>query len=204
MRAVSTISGTMLPLDRADVDTDQVIPQQFLKRIERTGYGDFLFWNWAHPDGGEPDPSFVLNRPEYGLAKVLITGRNFGCGSSREHAAWALRDWGFEAVVATSFADIFRANCAKNGLLTVELTEPEVEALLERAADPAARITIDLDAQTVTAEGLAAAFDIDPSTKYRLMHGLDDIDLTLHHEDAIARYEARRPRWRPKLEPGAA
>lgn len=195
MRPVGVITGTMAPLPRANVDTDQIMPKQYLKRVERTGYGEYVFASWR-----EENPGFVLNRPEYREAKVLVTGPNFGSGSSREHAPWGLQDWGFEAVVAPSFADIFRSNCTKIGLLPVTLSEGEVGRLTELAeADPAARVRIDLAAQTVTCAGLEARFEIDPFTKHRLLNGLDDIGLTLEHEGAIAAYEAARPSYLPLL-----
>ncbi len=200
MEPVRTIEGTMAPLPRADVDTDQIIPKQFLKRIERTGFGPFLFYDWAQDAEGEPDPAFVLNRPEYRQAVVLVTGPNFGSGSSREHAPWALADWGFRAVIAPSFADIFRTNCHKNGLLPVVLEPGEVERLVELATDdPATQVTIDLEAQTVTAPGFSASFPIDPAVKHRLLNGLDDIALTLAKAGAIDTYEAGRPGFKPSL-----
>ncbi len=152
MKPVRMVRGPMLPLDRADVDTDQIIPQQFLKRIERDGYGEFLFYNWAHRDDGSPIEDFITNRPERSEAKILVAGRNFGCGSSREHAPWAIQDWGFDAVIAPSTADIFRNNSANIGLLIVELPEPEVRRLMDMAQDPTASVTIDLEQQTVVGE----------------------------------------------------
>jgi 3-isopropylmalate/(R)-2-methylmalate dehydratase small subunit len=200
MRAVTTISGTMAPLARGSVDTDQIIPKQFLKRIERTGYGPFLFYDWARQGDGEPDPEFPLNKPEHAAASVLVTGPSFGIGSSREHAVWAIQDHGFEAVVAASFGDIFRNNSYNNGLLAVELTTPEVDHLLATAAaTPQATITIDLEAQTVVAPGLEARFAIAASVKQRLLDGLDDIALTLQRDAAIATYEERRPGWMPTV-----
>lgn len=198
MRAVTTISGTMAPLARGSVDTDQIIPKQFLKRIERTGYGPFLFYDWARRSDGEPDPEFPLNKPEHATASVLVTGPSFGIGSSREHAVWAIQDRGFEAVVAASFGDIFRNNSYNNGLLAVELTTPEVDHLLATAAaTPEATITIDLETQTVVAPGLEARFAIAASVKQRLLNGLDDIALTLQHDAAIAFFEEHRPGWMP-------
>jgi 3-isopropylmalate/(R)-2-methylmalate dehydratase small subunit len=177
------------------VDTDQIMPKQFLKRIERTGYGEFLFWEWR-----KADPDFVTNRPEYGEASILVTGPNFGSGSSREHAPWGLADWGFQAIVAPSFADIFRNNCTKIGLLPVELSEKEIAWLIELAeTDPAARVTIDLAAQTVSAPGFEARFEIDTYTKWRLQNGLDDIGLTLRHTNQIETFELARPTYRPAL-----
>ncbi len=176
------------------------MPKQFLKRVERTGYGEFLFWDWRHPGMGEEDPDFVLNRPEYRNARILVAGPNFGSGSSREHAPWGLQDWGFEAIIAPSFADIFATNCTKIGLLPVVLAPGEVDRLVELAThDPAAEISIDLEAQIVTGDGFTASFAIDPFTKHRLVNGLDDIGLTLQHEDAIADFERRRPGILPSL-----
>ncbi len=190
MRAFTTHTGRGVPLDRADVDTDQIIPAEYLRRIERTGFGPFLFDSWRK------DPAFVLNRPEYEGATILVTGPNFGSGSSREHAVWALEDHGFRAILAPSFADIFRNNCTKVGLLPVALPDPVVRTLLDAVtADPATRITVDLRARLVTAQGVEHAFEIDDFTRRRLLEGLDDIGLTLRHEDEIAAYErARRSR----------
>ncbi len=200
LEPVATITGTMAPLPRANVDTDQIIPKQFLKRIERSGFGPFLFYDWARNAEGELDPDFVLNRPGYREATVLVTGPNFGSGSSREHAPWSLQDWGFRAIVAPSFADIFRTNCHKIGLLPVALSEAEVDRLVALATDDAAtEVTIDLAAQTVTAPGLEATFEIDPFVKHCLLNGLDEISLTLQHGDAIASYEAARPAHKPAL-----
>ncbi len=197
MKPVRVVRGPMLPLDRADVDTDQIIPQQFLKRIERDGYGEFLFYNWAHHDDGSPIEDFITNRPERSQAKILVAGRNFGCGSSREHAPWAIQDWGFDAVIAPSTADIFRNNSANIGLLIVELPEPEVRRLMDMAQDPAASVTIDLEQQTVIGEGLEARFDFDPSAKERLLQGLDWIGMTLTLEESITQHELNRPAWLP-------
>jgi len=195
MKPINVIEGTLAPLPRANVDTDQIMPKQFLKRIERTGYGEFLFWEWR-----KADPDFVTNRPEYGEASILVTGPNFGSGSSREHAPWGLADWGFQAIVAPSFADIFRNNCTKIGLLPVELSEKEIAWLTELAeTDPAARVTIDLAAQTVSAPGFEARFEIDTYTKWRLQNGLDDIGLTLQHTNQIETFELARPSYRPAL-----
>jgi 3-isopropylmalate/(R)-2-methylmalate dehydratase small subunit len=195
MTPVSVITRTLAPLPRANVDTDQIMPKQFLKRVERTGYGEFLFYDWRRDE-----PDFVLERPEYRRAGILVTGPNFGSGSSREHAPWGLQDWGFEAVVAPSFADIFFNNCTKIGLLPVELSPKEVQWLIELAeADPAAEVTIDLEAQTVTAPGFEARFELDPFTKHRLLNGLDDIGLTLRHDQEIAAFESTRPGHLPAL-----
>jgi 3-isopropylmalate/(R)-2-methylmalate dehydratase small subunit len=197
MEPVRTISGRAAPLARANVDTDQIIPKQFLKRVERSGFGEFLFYDWARDAEGEMDPDFVLNRPEYGDAVVLVTGPNFGSGSSREHAPWSLEDWGFRAIVAPSFADIFSTNCTKIGLLPVVLLADEVERLTAIAMDPRNEVTIDLASQTVTADGFHAVFEIDPFVKHCLLEGLDDIALTLVHGDDIDTFERDRPRYKP-------
>ncbi len=200
MRAVSVIDGRMMPLPRANVDTDQIMPKQFLKRVERTGYGEFLFWDWKRTSVGDLDPDFPLNKPEYRHAKVLVAGPNFGSGSSREHAPWGLQDWGFEAVVAPSLADIFRTNCTKIGLLPIQLPPSEVNTLMTVAQErPDSRITIDLEAQTVEAPGLTAIFDIDPFTKWRMLHGYDDIGLTLRHVGDIDAFESSRSLHLPSL-----
>ena len=197
MEPVSTIVGTAAPLPRANVDTDQIIPKQFLKRVERSGFGEFLFFDWARDAEGELDPSFVLNRPEYGDAVVLVTGPNFGSGSSREHAPWSLEDWGFRAVIAPSFADIFATNCTKIGLLPIVLADDEVSRLTTIAGTTPNSVSIDLEAQTVTADGFSAHFDIDPFIKHCLLNGLDDIARTLEHTDAIDGFERRRPAYSP-------
>ena len=190
MRPFTTHTGRAVPLDRADVDTDQIIPAEYLKRIERTGFGPFQFDEWRK------DPSFVLNDPRYADASILITGANFGSGSSREHAPWALEDHGFRAIVAPSFADIFKNNCAKIGLLTVELRDESVRALMDAVLDePSTRIVVDLQEQTVRAPGIDEVFDIEPFTRWRLLEGLDDIGLTLRHADEIDAFEATRPAW---------
>jgi len=197
MDAFHMHEGRMAPLDRANVDTDQIIPKQFLKRIERSGFGPFLFHDWRRND-----PDFVLNRPEYRGASVLLAGPNFGCGSSREHAPWSLEDAGFRAVIAPSFADIFRANCLKIGLLPVQLPEPSVRRLMDLATeDPATTVMVDLEAQTVTAAGFAERFDVDPFSRDRLLDGVDDVGLTLRHEADIAAFEARRDPWLPRVTP---
>ena len=192
MEPITRIEGTAVPLDRADVDTDQIIPAQYLKRIERTGFGPFLFDEWRK------DPSFVLNDPRYAGASILLAGPNFGCGSSREHAPWAIEDAGFRAVIAPSFADIFRNNCLKIGLLPVALPAETVRGLMDAVQDdPATRIAVDLEARTVQASGLEHAFEIDDFTRWRLLEGLDDIGLTLRHTDAIDAFEAGRQAWLP-------
>ncbi len=200
MRAISLIQGTMLPLRRANVDTDQIMPKQFLKRVERTGYGQYLFWDWKRTPGGEPDPDFPFNQPRYQNAKVLVVGPNFGSGSSREHAPWGLQDWGLEAIIAPSLADIFRTNCTKIGLLPIQLSSSEVETLTDLAqTHPDSRITIDLRAQTVQAPGLFTRFEIDPFTKWRMLNGYDDIGLTLRHTAEITLFESTRPPHLPSL-----
>jgi len=188
-------TGLVAPLDRANVDTDQIIPKQFLKRIERTGFGEFLFHDWRHTDSGERVPSFVLNQPRYAGASILVAGKNFGCGSSREHAVWALADYGFRVVIAPSFADIFANNCAKNGVLTVLLPEDKVGELLRRAqATEEYRLTVDLEQCKVhDAQGFSASFTLDDFTRHCLLEGLDDIGLTLQNEGEISAYEARHP-----------
>jgi 3-isopropylmalate/(R)-2-methylmalate dehydratase small subunit len=191
MKPVRVVTGRVAVLDRPDVDTDQIIPKQFLKRIERTGYGEFLFFDWRFDDNGGERPGFELNRPEFRGARVLLAGRNFGCGSSREHAAWALADYGFEAVVAPSFGDIFRTNAGKNGLLAVVLPEAEVERLMESVdLDAGSELTVDLERRVVIGpDGREVPFAFDEATRHRLLNGLDEIALTLRHEDAIAAYE---------------
>ena len=184
----------MAPLDRADVDTDQIVPKQFLKRIERTGYGPFLFYDWRKTG------DFVLDRPEYQGASVLVTGANFGCGSSREHAPWAIRDAGYRAIVAPSFADIFRANCYKTGLLAVTLPQSQVRHLIDLASeDPAAEVIVDLEARQVRGDGFAYRFDIEAFARECLLGGLDEIALVERHQTAIAAYEARREAWLPAV-----
>ncbi|MFZ0492035.1 MAG: 3-isopropylmalate dehydratase small subunit [Acidimicrobiia bacterium] len=200
MEPIDTIVGTMLPLPRANIDTDQIMPKEYLKRVERTGYGQFLFHDWRRTPNGELDPEFILNRPEYRNARILVTGPNFGSGSSREHAPWGLMDWGFQAIVAPSFADIFANNCAKIGLLLVTLSDGETRQLTRIAeATAAVEATIDLAHQTVTARSFKARFEIDPFLKHRLQNGLDDIDMTLHNEADIDTFEAGRPEFMPHL-----
>ncbi len=185
-------TGLVAPLDRANVDTDQIIPKQFLKRIEKTGFGEFLFYDWRRTSSGGPDASFVLNQPQYQGASVLVAAKNFGCGSSREHAVWALADFGFRAVIAPSFADIFGNNSAKNGLLTVVLAEGQVNELLRRAQTTGYQLTIDLEkCQVSDQQGFSASFQIDEFVRHCLLNGVDDIGLTLQHEPDIAAYESR-------------
>jgi 3-isopropylmalate/(R)-2-methylmalate dehydratase small subunit len=190
-------TGLVAPLDRANVDTDQIIPKQFLKRVERTGFGRFLFYDWRYGVAGEPEPSFVLNESRYAGASVLVAGRNFGCGSSREHAPWALLDYGFRAVIAPSFADIFANNCMKNGIVTVVLPDDEVAELLRRACEGEGYgLTVDLERREVRdGEGFSARFEIDDFRRRCLLEGLDEIGLTLLREDEIDAFEARCPRW---------
>jgi len=185
------LQGATAPLDRANVDTDQIIPKQFLKRIERTGFGEFLFFDWMK------DPAFPLRRPDFASAPILATGRNFGCGSSREHAAWALQEFGFQAIVAESFGDIFQTNCSKNGLLTVALPAADVRELLDSAP---AEATVDLETQTVKLpSGRNVSFDVDPGVRERLLNGWDDIALTERRGAEIDRYEAERERAGPDV-----
>ncbi|MEX2246837.1 MAG: 3-isopropylmalate dehydratase small subunit [Dehalococcoidia bacterium] len=186
------VRGRVLPLNRTDVDTDQILPAQYLKRIERTGFGQYAFDEWRK------DPDFVLNDHRYDGAKILAAGRNFGCGSSREHAPWALQDLGLRAIIAPSFADIFRNNCAKIGLLTVVLPQKDVDRIIAASEDaPGFSVEVDLETQTVTAGGSTYHFDIDAFAKHSLLNGLDEIGLTLREEDAIAAFEATRPAYLP-------
>ncbi len=189
-------TGRVTPLDRVDVDTDQIIPKQFLKRIERTGYGEFLFYDWRLGKDRSPDPEFALNRPEYEGATVLVAGRNFGCGSSREHAPWALLDYGFRAVISSSFADIFMSNCYQNGFLPVELDNTDVAHIMTAAlAGDGYEVTVDLEAQEVRdGSGWTASFSIDAFRRHCLMNGLDDIGLTLTLESEIRAFEEARER----------
>jgi 3-isopropylmalate/(R)-2-methylmalate dehydratase small subunit len=191
MEPFRTFTSLAAPLDRTNVDTDQIIPKQFLKRIERTGYGDFLFFDWRQTPEGVPVPEFVLNDARYKGAKILIAGKNFGCGSSREHAAWALSDFGFRCVIAPTFADIFFSNAGKNGIVLVRLSEEQVEELLKKAeTKPGYQLTVSLEEQTVTdAEGFKASFEIDAFRKFCLIEGLDDIGLTLRHAAELDAFE---------------
>ena len=195
MKPFRTHTGRVAPLDRVNVDTDQIIPKQFLKRIERTGFGEFLFHDWRHTSDGKPNSSFVLNQPRYKDASVLVVGKNFGCGSSREHAVWAISDYGFRAVIGSSFADIYANNSTKNGLLNVQLREEEADELLRRAqAHESYQITVDLEQCKVYDDhGFAATFVIDDFVRRCLLDGLDDIGLTLKHESDIAKFESKHP-----------
>jgi 3-isopropylmalate/(R)-2-methylmalate dehydratase small subunit len=188
-------TGVVAAMDRVNVDTDQIIPKQFLKRIERTGFGEFLFYDWRYLEDGSPNPDFELNKPEVQGATILVANKNFGCGSSREHAPWALQQYGFKVVISSSFADIFYNNCFKNGLLAVALPQEKVDELLRRAADnPGMKLTVDLAQQTIHDDAdFEANFKVDPFRRECLLNGLDDIGLTLQYEDDIAAFERRSP-----------
>ena len=198
MKSFRQHTGLVAPLDRANVDTDQIIPKQFLKRIERTGFGQFLFYDWRYNSEGALDPSFVLNEPRYEGASILVADKNFGCGSSREHAPWALGEYGFRAIIAPSFADIFANNCFKNGMLPIALNDDAVRGIMRRAQQQHDyRLTIDLERRTIEDEDrLSISFAVDEFQRYCLLEGLDDIGLTLRHEKSIQDYEARTAnRW---------
>jgi 3-isopropylmalate/(R)-2-methylmalate dehydratase small subunit len=193
MQSFTVHTGIVAVLDRDSVDTDQIIPKQFLKRTERTGYGDCLFFDWRFDREGKPNPAFPLNAPKYAGASILLAGKNFGCGSSREHAVWALRDYGFRAVIAPSFADIFANNCVKNGLLTVALPPAEIAALKAREACGRLDLTVDLRKCEVSAsDGFRARFELEPFRRTCLLEGMDEIGMTLKHEAEIAAYEKLR------------
>ena len=199
MQPFTRHSGVVAPLDRVNVDTDQIIPKVFLKSISRTGYGKSCFNDWRYRDDGSLNPDFELNRPEYQGASVLLARANFGCGSSREHAPWALGEYGFRAVIAPSFGDIFRQNCMQNGIVPVVLPEDQIEQLFQRdREEPGSTVSVDLESQTVSAEGLSFRFDFDPFRKYCLLNGLDDIGMTLEHEAEISAFEARRSDLLPR------
>jgi len=197
MEPINILTSKAVPLPLPNIDTDQIIPKQFLKRIERTGYGEFLFFDWRYdletPDHVEERKDFVLNKPEYKGAQILIAEKNFGCGSSREHAAWAINQYGFRAVIAPTFADIFFSNAGKNGIILVRLSEEDVQTLMKRSTEnPDHQITINLEQQTVTDEqGFHATFEIDPFRKYCLLNGLDDIGLTLRHVESLDKFEQK-------------
>ena len=196
MRAFTTHTGTALPLRRSNVDTDQIIPAVYLKRVTRTGFEDALFAAWRQ------DPEFVLNRPEYAAASILVAGPDFGTGSSREHAVWALNDYGFRVVISSRFADIFRGNSLKQGLLTAQAEQSAVERLWELVEnDPAMEVTVDLQDKQIRAGDSLTSFDVDDYGRWRLLEGLDDIDLTLRHEAEIAAFEQNRPSWKPQTLP---
>ncbi|WP_371499363.1 3-isopropylmalate dehydratase small subunit [Kitasatospora sp. NBC_00374] len=198
MEKFTTHTGRAVPLRRSNVDTDQIIPAHWLKKVTRTGFEDGLFEAWRK------DENFVLNRPERAGASVLVAGPEFGTGSSREHAVWALQNYGFQAVISSRFADIFRGNSLKNGLLTVVLPQETVERLWALTeADPTAEITVDLEARQVRAEGVTASFELDDNVRWRLLNGLDDISITLQNEDAIAAFETTRPTFKPRTLPAA-
>ncbi len=198
MEPLKTITGTAVPIDRSDIDTDQIIPAVWLKRVERTGFGAGLFSSWR-----ENDPDFVLNRPEYQAASVIVAGPNFGVGSSREHAVWALMDYGFRAVISSRFGDIFRNNATKSGLIPVVVEQGFAEEIMSAIeVNPATQVIVDIESRTVSVPSLrlSAAFPMDDFTRYWLMEGLDDIGLTLRNDDAIGRFEARRPEWLPSVD----
>ncbi len=207
MKPFRTLTSLAAPLDAVNVDTDQIIPKQFLKRIERTGYGEFLFFDWRLNPDRTPNPEFSLNKPQYKGAETLVAGRNFGCGSSREHAAWALSDYGFRCVIAPSFADIFYSNAAKNGILLVILPDEKVELLLERAQQPGYQLTVSLETQTVEdAQGFHERFTIDEFRRGCLLEGLDDIGLAMRHTSALTAFEKQHDAafWtQPRRQPEA-
>ena len=214
MRAFRYINSRVVPLDRANVDTDAIIPKQFLKSIKRSGFGVYLFDEWRYLDRGEPDmdcthrplnPDFILNKPSAFRARILLTRENFGCGSSREHAPWALQDYGFRVIIAPSFADIFFNNCFKNGLLPIVLDSATIDRLFAEASGVGYQLQVDLAKQLITTKfGECIPFDIEPTRKHRLLNGLDDIGLTLQHADAIHAYEERRREEAPWLFSDAA
>lgn len=194
MQAFTQLNGLVAPVDRVNVDTDAIIPKQFLKRIERSGFGQFLFFEWRWDEQGNVIPEFNLNKPRYQGAQVLLSRANFGCGSSREHAPWAILDYGFRVIIAPSFADIFYNNCFKNGILPIRLSEEQVDDLFKRTeAKEGYTLNVDLENKVITdADGLSISFDLDEHRRQFLLQGLDDIGLTLKHEDAISAYEAKR------------
>ena len=198
MEKFTSLTAVAAPMDAANVDTDQLIPKQFLKRVEREGYGQYLFFDWRYLDDGSPNPEFILNQKPYDQAKILVARENFGCGSSREHAPWALQDYGLKAIIAPSFADIFKNNCQKIGLLTIELPAAQVDGFIKKIqANPGYTVTVDLPGQTVTGQdGESATFEVDPHYKRLLTEGLDFISVTLEHESAIEEYEQKhRAPW---------
>ena len=200
MEPIDILTGTVCPIDANDVDTDQIIPKQFLKRVERSGFGPFAFYEWRYEADGTPKPDFPMNRPEHQGASIMLSGRNFGSGSSREHAPWAIEDAGFRAIIAVSFADIFRNNCGNVGIVPVALPEQDVRTLFDAvAADPSTEVTVDLEAQRVTGGGVEATFDVDGHARHKLLNGLDDVGLSLQRQDQIAAHEQTRPAWRPRI-----
>lgn len=193
MKPINIVNSIYAPLDRKNVDTDQIISKEFLKRIERTGFGQFVFYHWRFDENGNPIEDFVLNKPEYKNAEILVAQDNFGCGSSREHAPWAILDYGFRVVIAPSFADIFHSNCFKNGILPIKLTESECDELLEKGLAEAQAIEVNLEQQMVTTGyGKTYSFEIDPYYKQMLLNGWDEISLTFQYEEQIAAYEKNR------------
>ena len=198
MEKFTSLTGLVAPLNRVNVGTDQIIPKQFLKRIERTWFGEFAFFDWRYLEDGVPNPEFILNDPRYADATILVAGRNFGSGSSREHAPWALNEMGFRAIIAPSFADIFRNNCMQNGMVPVVLDQITVDTIMGKALQRTGyEVTVDLISEVVTdSDGLRAEFEIDPFRRHSLMNGLDDIGITLEHDSAIDAYESsRQARW---------
>jgi 3-isopropylmalate/(R)-2-methylmalate dehydratase small subunit len=194
MKPISTVKGRLAPLPMADVDTDQIIPKQFLKSVERTGFGQYLFYDWRKRG------DFILDRPEHRGARILVTGPNFGCGSSREHAPWAIQEAGYEVIIAPSYADIFRSNCGNIGVPAITLPEAEVRELLDLALEaPETEAVVDLEKQSITAGALSFSFEIEPFLKERLRDGLDEIGLSLQKMDKIAAYDAGRPAWMPTI-----
>ena len=193
MEPINIVSSIITPLDRKNVDTDQIISKEFLKRIERTGFGSYLFHHWRFDEQGNENSDFVLNKPEYQGSQILVAHDNFGCGSSREHAPWAILDYGFRVVIAPSFADIFHNNCFKNGILPIRLTETECDEILAKGLANPYDVVVNLDAQTVTgSDGLVYSFNIDPYYKQMLLNGWDEISLTFQYEDHIKAYEEKR------------
>lgn len=193
MQPINIVNSVFAPLDRKNVDTDQIISKEFLKRIERTGFGEFVFYHWRFDESGKPIEDFILNKPAYKKAEILVAQDNFGCGSSREHAPWAILDYGFRVVIAPSFADIFHNNCFKNGILPIQLTEAECDELLAKGLQEAQAIEVNLEAQTVTTGyGKTYTFDIDQYYKNMLLNGWDEISLTIQYEEQIKAYEAKR------------
>ncbi|MGG3449499.1 MULTISPECIES: 3-isopropylmalate dehydratase small subunit [Bacillaceae] len=192
MQPINQFTGVVCPLNRTNIDTDQIIPKQFLKRIERQGFGQFVFYNWRFDDDGNKREDFIMNQPQYEGAEILVAGENFGCGSSREHAPWALLDYGFRIIIAPSYADIFYNNSVKNGILALKLTEEEVAVIMERSKEEGYRLHVDLEEQSVKDEnGFVAHFDIDPYWKKMLLNGWDEISVTLTEEDYIRQYEEK-------------
>ena len=201
MQAFTKLTGIVAPLDRANVDTDQIIPKQFLKRVERTGFGEFLFFDWRYLENGSLNPAFELNAPGYKGAAILVADKNFGSGSSREHAPWALLDYGFQAILAPSYADIFYNNCFKNGVLPIRLTDETIRTIMNNAQrDPGYVLTVDLAEQRIYDDaGFSVSFEVDPFRRHCLLNGLDDIGLTLQNEADITAYESKRPGWKHGL-----